>query len=86
LNKQFVEIRLISQKQKIQRRVLWDIWTQSQKIVTIFKSLIRTTSFAALQPKEILDKIFLEIEKRKKLGIEESAYVPNVYAIYLSPC
>lgn len=56
-----------------------------RNIVNIFRSLIRTTSFAALQPKEILDKIFLEIEKRKKLGIEESAYVPNVYAIYLSP-
>jgi hypothetical protein len=56
-----------------------------RKIVNFVKSLIRTTSFTALQPKEIIDKIFLEIEKRKKLGIEESAYVPNVYAIYLSP-
>ena len=56
-----------------------------KKFFNILKSLIRTTSFTALQPKEILDKIFFELEKRKKIGIEENAYVPNVYAIYLSP-
>jgi hypothetical protein len=38
-----------------------------------------------LQPKDILVKLFHEMEKRKKFGIEEKAYVPNTYTIYLSP-
>ena len=37
-----------------------------------------------LQPKDILAKLFQIMEKRKKLGIEDKAYVPNVYFIYLS--
>jgi hypothetical protein len=38
-----------------------------------------------LQPKDILIKMFSELEQRKKLGIEENAFAPNVYAVYLSP-
>jgi hypothetical protein len=38
-----------------------------------------------LQPRDILSKLISELEKKKKLGIEENAFVPNVYAIYLSP-
>ena len=38
-----------------------------------------------LQPKDILSKLISELEQRKKLGIEENAFVPNVYAVYLSP-
>jgi len=49
------------------------------------RKLIFPTAQPALQPKEILKKIFAEIERRKKLGIEENAYVPNVYFIYMSP-
>lgn len=49
------------------------------------RSLIFNTPQTSLQPKEILKKIFAEIERRKKLGIEENAYVPNAYAIYLNP-
>jgi hypothetical protein len=38
-----------------------------------------------LQPGDILSKLIYELENRKKLGIEENAFVPNVYAVYLSP-
>lgn len=38
-----------------------------------------------IEPKEILNRLILELEKRKKLGIEDNAFVPNVYVIYLSP-
>jgi pSer/pThr/pTyr-binding forkhead associated (FHA) protein len=38
-----------------------------------------------LQPSDILSQLISELEKRKKLGIEENAFVPNVYAVYLSP-
>lgn len=37
-----------------------------------------------LQPRDILAKLIQEMERRKKYGIEEKAYVPNSYAIYLS--
>jgi len=37
-----------------------------------------------LQPRDILNKIIQEMERRKKFGIEEKAYVPNSYQIYLS--
>lgn len=56
-----------------------------KKFLIVLRSLTSTNSTNALQPKEILQKIFVEIEKRKKLGIEENAYVPNAYAVYLSP-
>jgi hypothetical protein len=49
------------------------------------KDLALKTSQTSLQPKEILQRIYAEVEKRKKLGIEENLYVPNAYAIYLSP-
>ena len=38
-----------------------------------------------VQPRDILMKLFREMEQRRKFGIEEKAYVPNVYTIYLSP-
>lgn len=38
-----------------------------------------------LQPRDILSRLVNELEQKKKLGIEENAFVPNVYAIYLSP-
>lgn len=41
---------------------------------------------ADLQPRDVLEKLFGELEKRKKFGIEEKAYVPNRYMVYLSPC
>lgn len=56
-----------------------------KKFLNVLRSLTPTNSATALQPKEILSKIFLEIERRKKLGIEENPYVPNAYAIYLTP-
>ena len=56
-----------------------------KKFISVLKSLASTNSTNALQPKEILQKIFVEIERRKKLGIEENPYVPNAYAVYLSP-
>ncbi|MBA4417077.1 MAG: hypothetical protein C0392_04085 [Syntrophus sp. (in: bacteria)] len=37
-----------------------------------------------LQPREILVMMLCELEKRKKYGIEEKAFVPNVYAVYLN--
>ena len=37
-----------------------------------------------LQPREILVMMLSELEKRKKYGIEEKAFVPNVYAVYLN--
>jgi hypothetical protein len=37
------------------------------------------------QPRDALAKLFSEMEKRKKYGIEEKAYVPNGYTVYLSP-
>jgi hypothetical protein len=37
-----------------------------------------------LQPREILVMMLRELEKRKKYGIEEKAFVPNVYAVYLN--
>jgi len=56
-----------------------------KKIINFLKKLTSQNSTNTLQPKEILQKIFVEIERRKKLGIEENAYVPNAYAVYLSP-
>jgi hypothetical protein len=56
-----------------------------KKILNVLRGLASTSSTDAIQPKEILQKIFVEIEKRKKLGIEENPYVPNAYAVYLSP-
>lgn len=56
-----------------------------KKILNVLRSLASTNSTNPLQPKEILSRIFLELEKRKKLGIEENPYVPNAYAVYLSP-
>ena len=50
-----------------------------------FQSVIGSGKVGELQPKDILTKLFKEIENRKKLGIEENAFVPNVYAVYLSP-
>ncbi len=47
--------------------------------------LMRHNKSGEVQPKDILDKLLREMESRKKLGIEETAFVPNVYAIYLSP-
>jgi hypothetical protein len=38
-----------------------------------------------LQPRDIMLRLFAEMEKRRKYGIEEKAYVPNSYTIYLSP-
>ena len=49
-----------------------------------FKRLIGKTG-TALQPRDILSKLIDELEHKKKLGIEENAFVPNVYAVYLSP-
>lgn len=49
------------------------------------KAFTGSKNTTELQPKDILLKLFSELEKRKKLGIEENAFVPNVYAIYLSP-
>jgi hypothetical protein len=37
-----------------------------------------------LQPRDILNDLLAEVERRKKLGIEEEAFVPNAFAIYLS--
>jgi hypothetical protein len=42
-------------------------------------------SSASIQPAEILAQVLGELERRKKLGIEEYAYVPNIYIIYLNP-
>lgn len=55
-----------------------------RKILETVKRLLNQNS-SSLNPKEILSRIFLELEKRKKLGIEENAYVPNVYVVYLNP-
>jgi len=49
-----------------------------------FKWVISKKS-TELQPKYILERLISEIEHKKKLGIEENAFVPNVYAVYLSP-
>lgn len=38
-----------------------------------------------LQPRDILDRLISELERKKKLGIDENAFVPNVYVVYLSP-
>jgi hypothetical protein len=38
-----------------------------------------------LQPVDILDELIREMESKKKLGIEENAFVPNIYEVYLSP-
>lgn len=38
-----------------------------------------------LQPADIMDKLVEELEYKKKFGIEENPYVPNVYAVYLCP-
>jgi len=38
-----------------------------------------------IQPRDILGKLISELEKRKKLGIDENPFVPNVFAVYLSP-
>lgn len=37
-----------------------------------------------LQPRDILAKLLSELEKKKKLGIEEHSFIPNVYMVYLS--
>jgi hypothetical protein len=49
------------------------------------KQFFIKTKTAELQPKDILSKLLSELEQRKKLGIEENAFAPNVYAVYLSP-
>ncbi len=58
--------------------------------IDVFKKFLlrafgSTSSPNVIQPKEILNRILLELEKRKKLGIEENAFVPNAYAVYLGP-
>ncbi|MBM4305235.1 MAG: DUF2662 domain-containing protein [Deltaproteobacteria bacterium] len=56
-----------------------------KKLLNVLRRLTSTNPTNSLQPKEILQKVFVEIEKRKKLGIEDNPYVPNAYAVYLSP-
>jgi hypothetical protein len=55
-----------------------------RNLINRFKGLISRKT-GDLQPKDILAKIIVELEKRKKLGIEENAFVPNVYLVYLAP-
>lgn len=38
-----------------------------------------------LDPRKILSLLLSELEKKKKLGIEDKAFVPNFYVIYLNP-
>jgi hypothetical protein len=56
-------------------------------IKTIFGNLKKVTGSASneIQPRDILDKLVAELERKKKLGIEEHAFVPNSYVVYLSP-
>lgn len=44
-----------------------------------------SASSRELQPRDMLSKIISEMESRKKLGIDENAFVPNVYALSLCP-
>jgi hypothetical protein len=53
-------------------------------VFSIFTRLFHTSA-PEIQPRDILIKLFRELEKRKKYGIEEKAFVPNVYIMYLSP-
>jgi hypothetical protein len=55
-----------------------------RNLIEKFKSLFRKRT-GELQPRDILSKLILELEYKKKLGIEENAFVPNVFAVYLCP-
>jgi len=59
----------------------WDI------IKKVFRNLKKLTGKATneIQPRDILDRLVAELERKKKLGIDENAFVPNVYVVYLSP-
>lgn len=59
----------------------WDI---IKKVLRNLKKLTEKTS-GEIQPRDILDRLVTELERKKKLGIDENAFVPNVYVVYLSP-
>ncbi len=59
----------------------WDI---IRKFIGKVKNLTGKTS-TEIQPRDILDRLIAELERKKKLGIDENAFVPNVYVVYLSP-
>lgn len=59
----------------------WDI---IRKFIVKVKNLTGKGS-NELQPRDILAKLICELEHKKKLGIEENAFVPNVYWVYLCP-
>ncbi|OQW98155.1 MAG: hypothetical protein BWK74_05295 [Desulfobacteraceae bacterium A6] len=54
-----------------------------KNLMSFFRKLFSRRN-TDLHPKDILDKLFKEMERKKKLGIEEKAYVPNIYKVYLS--
>jgi hypothetical protein len=56
-------------------------------IVSFFRKIWHWCGFGGqvLQPRDLLNGLFAELEQKKKLGIEDNAFVPNIYAIYLSP-
>jgi len=64
-------------------RLKMTLKTIIRKIIGLFVSGKQSES-AALQPRDILNNLLAEVERRKKLGIEEDAFVPNTYAVYLS--
>jgi len=56
------------------------------KIRRLFRKVVMLAGRAGgeLQPMEILSKIVSEMESRKKHGIDENAFVPNIYTVSLS--
>lgn len=54
------------------------------KIVRSLKQLAGTVT-DEIQPRDIFERLLEELEKKKKIGIETSAFVPNVYTVFLCP-
>ena len=57
--------------------------TKIMEILNKLRSMFAQAS-EELQPKDILYKIQEKMEQNKKVGLEESAFVPNVYSVQLS--
>ncbi len=54
------------------------------QLIVIVRSFFKSKN-AEIEPRDILVHLLKEVEKRKKHGIEEKAFVPNSYIVYLCP-
>ena len=55
-----------------------------ERLVAAVRGLFRARG-ADLQPSDILDRIYDELNRRKKVWMDNKSFVPNYYCVYLSP-